>query len=513
MDPSVARHLRRVRTLGRGASGAVVWLASDDASGQLLAVKSAAAAGGAAAQLRREEQALVGLSSPHVVPCLGSRAAADGGHHLFLEFAPGGSLADATARNAGGHLEEHAIRAYARDVARGLAYLHGRSLVHGDVKARNVVIGGDGRARLTDFGCARPVHARSSRPVGGTPAFMAPEVARGEEQGPAADVWALACTVIEMATGRAPWSDGDVDDVFAAVHMIGFTDAVPEPPAWLSAQAKDFLRVCLARNPRGRPTAAQVLEHPFLAAAAAAAGFDAEPAKHEHDYWPSPNSTLNAAFWEFDEDEEEEASERAVERIASLASSWSGLLDWDSDDEGWIEVCSEFSLVSEAPSATATTGDSSVLISEALDAAVDDLNVAVMEGAVRFPRCSVGVRDGSNKCQQRHSSSVSAGGSVGASDDFVRCQSHSRVSVGSNVGIADDGLVKCQRHPRVSVGSNVGIPDGVVKCQEHLRVSVANNVEYLRPVANNRGETVELDCPCNREVEHKFNFVPIWPFC
>jgi len=47
MDPSAARQLRRVRTLGRGASGAVVWLASDDASGQLLAVKSAAAAGGA----------------------------------------------------------------------------------------------------------------------------------------------------------------------------------------------------------------------------------------------------------------------------------------------------------------------------------------------------------------------------------------------------------------------------------------------------------------------------------
>ncbi|CAL4961891.1 unnamed protein product [Urochloa decumbens] len=508
MDPSVARHLRRVRTLGRGASGAVVWLASDDASGQLLAVKSAGAAGGAAAQLRREEQALVGLSSPHVVPCLGSRAAADGGHHLFLEFAPGGSLADATARNAGGHLEEHAIRAYARDVARGLAYLHGRSLVHGDVKARNVVIGGDGRARLTDFGCARPVLPSPSRPVGGTPAFMAPEVARGEDQGPAADVWALACTVIEMATGRAPWSDGDVGDVFAAVHMIGYTDAVPEPPAWLSAQAKDFLRVCLARNPRGRPTAAQVLEHPFLAAAA---GCDAEPAKH--DYWPSPNSTLNAAFWESD-DEEEEASERAVERISSLASPRSAFPDWDSE-EGWIEVCSEFSLVSEAPAATVTAGANSAAISSeaALDAAVVDLNV-VVEGVVGFPRCSVGVRDGSNKCQQRHSSSVSAGGSVGAFEDFVRCQSHSRVSVGSNVGIAH-GLVnvKCQRHPRVSVGSNVGSPDDVVQCQEHLRVSVGNNVEYLRPVANHRGETVELDCPCNREVEHKFNFVPIWPFC
>ncbi|RLN22120.1 mitogen-activated protein kinase kinase kinase 3-like [Panicum miliaceum] len=388
MDPSAARQLRRVRTLGRGASGAVVWLASDDASGQLLAVKSAAAAGGAAAQLRREELVLEGLCSPHVVACLGSRAAAGGEHHLFLEFAPGGSLADEAAR-CGGRLEEPAIRAYARDMARGLAYLHGRSLVHGDVKARNVVIGGDGRARLTDFGCARPVQPSSWRPIGGTPAFMAPEVARGEEQSPAADVWAVACTVIEMATGRAPWSDED--DVFAAVHRIGYTDAVPELPAWLSAQAKDFLRVCLARNPRRRPMAVQLLEHPFLASACC----DAKPAKHD---WPSPNSTLNAAFWESDE-EDEEASERAVERISSLARPWSGLSDWDSE-EGWIE---------------------------ALDAAVVDLHVVVVEeGAIRFPTCKVEARDDPSKCQ-RHSC-VNAGGNVGNFDEFSRCQcqSHSR---------------------------------------------------------------------------------------
>jgi serine/threonine protein kinase len=63
------------------------------------------------------------------------------------------------------------------------------------------VLGADGRAKLADFGCARIAGAGPI--IGGTPAFMAPEVARGEEQGPAADVWALGCTVLEMATGRA----------------------------------------------------------------------------------------------------------------------------------------------------------------------------------------------------------------------------------------------------------------------------------------------------------------------
>lgn len=89
---------------------------------------------------------------------------------VFLKFAPGGSLAD-EAVSSRACLPESAIWAYARDVARGLEYLHTRSLVHGDVKARNVVIGDDGRDRLTDFGCARAVD--SLLPMGGTPAFMA----------------------------------------------------------------------------------------------------------------------------------------------------------------------------------------------------------------------------------------------------------------------------------------------------------------------------------------------------
>uniref|UniRef100_A0ACD5U062 Uncharacterized protein n=1 Tax=Avena sativa TaxID=4498 RepID=A0ACD5U062_AVESA len=330
--------LTRLRTLGRGASGAVVSLfaAGDD---ELLAVKSAGAAS-AQALLRREEGILASLCSPYVLPCLGSRAAAGGGEYqLFLEFAPGGSLADEVERN-GGSLEESAVRAYAADVARGLAYLHGESMVHGDVKGRNVVIGADGWAKLADFGCARSVG--SAGPFGGTPAFMAPEVARGEEQGPAADVWALGCTVIEMATGRAPWSG--VDDVIAAVHLIGYTDAVPESPERLSSEAKDFLDKCLRRRAAERWTAAQLLEHPFLAFAGCCGG-DVE-AK-----WVSPKSTLDAATWESDadEEEEEEPDYTADQRMKALAASCPVLPDWESDD-GWIDALSRQSETPEEQS-------------------------------------------------------------------------------------------------------------------------------------------------------------------
>ncbi|TVU20396.1 hypothetical protein EJB05_36603, partial [Eragrostis curvula] len=343
MDSGV--EMRRLRTLGRGASGAVVSLFA--AGEELVAVKSAAAG---AEQLRREAAVMASLRSPHVLPCLGFRAAAAAGggseYQLILEFAPGGSLADEAERN-GGRLEEAAVRAFAADVARGLAYLHGESTVHGDVKPRNVVIGGDGRAKLADFGCARRVGScKGQQPIGGTPAFMAPEVARGEEQGPAADVWALGCTVLEMATGRAPWS-GVVDDVLAAVRLIGYTDAVPEAPEWMSAEGKDFLGKCLCRDARERWTAEQLLEHPFLALAVKAE--DVVKAK-----WVSPKSTLDAALWESDaddEDDDDDLPESPADRIRALAGNCSALPDWESDDDGWIEVCSSHSEFPDAAAA------------------------------------------------------------------------------------------------------------------------------------------------------------------
>ncbi|KAM0885925.1 hypothetical protein ACQ4PT_029993 [Festuca glaucescens] len=357
----VSKQWTRVRTLGRGASGAEVFLAADDASGELFAVKSACASGALA--LRREQAVMAGLRSPRVVSCIGGRAGRDGSYQLFLEFAPGGSLADEMARS-GGSLDECAIRRYAADVATGLAYLHGAGTVHGDVKARNIVIGADGRAKLADLGCARKSSA-SGKIIGGTPAFMAPEVARGEEQGPAADVWALGCTVVEMATGRAPWS-GMAGDALAAMHWIGYTDAVPEVPQWLSAEARDFLAGCLIRDPIQRCTAAQLLEHPFLASAA---GVDSKLEEDVKGKWVSPKSTLDAAFWESESDSEDElaVSHSSAERIKALACLASALPDWDSD-EGWIDVLSaaptEAQVVAVAVPAVETTDPDDSIISE-----------------------------------------------------------------------------------------------------------------------------------------------------
>ncbi|KAE8766231.1 mitogen-activated protein kinase kinase kinase NPK1-like [Hordeum vulgare] len=355
---TVGKQWTRVRTLGRGASGAEVFLAADDASGELFAVKSAAGAPCAAA-LRRERCVMATLSSPRIVSCIGGRGtgAGDGSYQLFLEFAPGGSLAEQVASNGG--LDERSVRGYALDVASGLTYLHAAGMVHGDVKSRNVVIGADGRAKLADFGCSRK--AASDVPIiGGTPAFMAPEVARGEEQGPAADVWALGCMVVEMATGRAPWSGID-GNALAALHRIGYTEAVPEVPEWLSADGKDFLASCLVRQASGRCTAAQLLEHPFLASAVVEVKPQAVASK-----WVSPKSTLDVAFWESESESDTEEAEHdstAEMRIKAFACPASALPDWDSK-EGWIDVLSAPTVAPEAASEETTDMDDDAITNE-----------------------------------------------------------------------------------------------------------------------------------------------------
>ncbi|KAM0885917.1 hypothetical protein ACQ4PT_029989 [Festuca glaucescens] len=147
MATAVSKQWTRMRTLGRGASGAEVFLAADDKSGKLFAVKSVCAFGASA--LRREQTIMSDLRSQRVMSCIGGRPGRDGTYQLFLEFTPGGSLVDEVARS-GGALDECAIRRYAADVATGLVYLHGAGTVHGDGKARNVVIGADG--------CLRPAY-------------------------------------------------------------------------------------------------------------------------------------------------------------------------------------------------------------------------------------------------------------------------------------------------------------------------------------------------------------------
>uniref|UniRef100_A0ACD5X0F4 Uncharacterized protein n=1 Tax=Avena sativa TaxID=4498 RepID=A0ACD5X0F4_AVESA len=333
----------RGKCIGKGAFG-TVHLAVHRATGRAFAVKSVDAKGGAPAQaamamacLESEIRILKRLSSPYVVAYLGDDAAA-ASRNLHMELVPGASATEAAAT---GGLGERAARRVLRRVAAALHYLHDvAGVVHGDVKGRNVLLGADdghgGGAKLADFGAARLVSEPAPRGPRGTPAWMAPEVARGGATTPASDVWSLGCTAVELLAGKRPWSEiGGALEVSELLFRVGFSGKRPELPACLSDSCRDFLDRCLRMDAGERWSCEQLLRHPFLSADA-----------HDDDAGepsPSPRAVLDwAAASDSDSHASSDCSEAGMEqevmarakgRIAELASddrtrtSWARELD------------------------------------------------------------------------------------------------------------------------------------------------------------------------------------------
>jgi serine/threonine-protein kinase len=122
----------------------------------------------------------------------------DSGPMLLTEFLPGGDL----VALAGSHPRYWA--AALRDVALTLEAVHGRGIVHRDIKPRNVLFDAAGRATLIDFAVAMGI-GRTSRVGGGTPAYQSPRHRQGAQAAPADDLHAFAVMVYELLTGQLPF--------------------------------------------------------------------------------------------------------------------------------------------------------------------------------------------------------------------------------------------------------------------------------------------------------------------
>lgn len=252
-DPSRIAAFRLLRRLGAGGMG-VVYLGRTDA-GKLAAVKVIHADSAADDDFRtrfaREVDLARRVESPWVVPVLDADAEARE-PWLATEFVPGPSLAEAVA--AHGPLPPRAARVLGGRLAEALARVHAAGLVHRDVKPGNVLLALDG-PRLIDFGIARALDdtaLTASDVVVGTPGFLAPEQARGEEATAASDVFALGCVLAYAMTGRPPFGTGEAHALlYRTVHDEPELDRVDPGPRPLVAR-------CLAKDPEARPTADEV---------------------------------------------------------------------------------------------------------------------------------------------------------------------------------------------------------------------------------------------------------------
>ncbi|KAL5754852.1 hypothetical protein ACOSP7_023072 [Xanthoceras sorbifolium] len=258
------------KLIGRGTFGSV-YVASNRETGALCATKEVEIfpddpkSAECMKQLEQEIKVLSNLKHPNIVQYYGSEIVEDK-FYIYLEYVHPGSI-NKYVREHCGAMTESIVRNFTRHIVSGLAYLHSKKTIHRDIKGANLLVDASGVVKLADFGMAKHLTGQAADlSLKGSPYWMAPELMisvmqrdNNSDLALAVDIWSLGCTIIEMYTGKPPWSEFE-----GAAAMFKVMRDTPSIPESLSAEGKDFLRCCFRRNPAERPTASMLLEHRFL---------------------------------------------------------------------------------------------------------------------------------------------------------------------------------------------------------------------------------------------------------
>ena len=203
-------------------------------------------------RFRREARAVAQLSHPNIVTVI-DRGEDDGRQFIVFEYVAGENLKEVVRRE--GPLAVRRALELTLEVARGLAFAHHQGLVHRDVKPQNVLMNGDGRPKVTDFGIARSLDVEhgmtQTGTVLGTSNYIAPEQASGEPVDAYTDVYSLGVVLFELLTGDVPFQGEN----FVAVAMQHLNEPVPsvlERRPDVPARVANAVERAMAKDPRDR---------------------------------------------------------------------------------------------------------------------------------------------------------------------------------------------------------------------------------------------------------------------
>uniref|UniRef100_A0A8C2K0E0 Mitogen-activated protein kinase kinase kinase kinase 2-like n=1 Tax=Cyprinus carpio TaxID=7962 RepID=A0A8C2K0E0_CYPCA len=186
---------------------------------------------------------------------------------ICMEYCGGGSLQD--IYQVTGPLKEKQIAYICRETLQGLNHLHETGKIHRDIKGANILLTDRGDVKLADFGVAAEISASVAKRKSfiGTPYWMAPEVAAVEKKGGynhLCDIWAVGITAIELAELQPPMFDLHPMRALMLMSKSSFQPPKLKDKSKWPAVFHSFVKMCLIKSPRKRPTAETLLQHPFV---------------------------------------------------------------------------------------------------------------------------------------------------------------------------------------------------------------------------------------------------------
>src|SRR3954470_8045875 len=231
-----------------------VYLAEDQELGRRLAIKILndrhAHDDQFVERFRREAKNAAGLSHPNIVSIY-DRGEFDGSYYIAMEYLEGRTLKELIVRN--GPTPVPIAIDYTRQMLSAIAFAHRNGVVHRDIKPHNIVVGRDGRLKVTDFGIARSGASQMTEAgsIIGTAQYLSPEQAKGAHVDQRSDIYSVGIVLYEMLTGEVPFN-GDTPVEIAMKHL----STVPTPPSDLNEKVPHDLDAivlrALAKEPEQR---------------------------------------------------------------------------------------------------------------------------------------------------------------------------------------------------------------------------------------------------------------------
>lgn len=259
-DPEELFEMRQM--LGQGAWGKVL-KAVHKASGFTLAIKIILNTNKTMQESIQKEVEILKLCRSSSVVAYYGTCLRHNETWILMDYCGMGSIKD-MMKLCMETLTEAQVAYIAFETLKGLAYLHGRNILHLDVKAANILATESGAVKLADFGVSEQLEKMQKTNIDyvGSPLFMAPEVIRRTGYTDRADIWSLGITLIEMIDGRPPYTD--------IKSMADLQKVLDRPPATLSKpqnyspEFNDFIAQCLVKDSAQRKNAMELLYHPFV---------------------------------------------------------------------------------------------------------------------------------------------------------------------------------------------------------------------------------------------------------